>query len=242
MKNHRLSFGIAGLLGVLALGPTQLATLPGRLLGPVVRLGAWPASPLFSLGVAVRRGAEPLPGEEAAVALVRENERLSVEVQKLRRLYEDAVQRLAEQGPLRDRLLQEGRRRVTEVSARVTGTRGGGALPELLIDAGSRDAVEPDQPVVFEEAVVGRVVPPVSEGSARVAPLFGFASSLAVEIRSADGHAGCGPGSCPTPPRAASSRASSAAKPRSPRATPSGSTTTCCCRRPAASASAGLPW
>ncbi|BAM04508.1 rod shape-determining protein MreC [Phycisphaera mikurensis] len=187
MRDHRLSFGIAGLAGVLALAPTPVATLPGRVLGPVVRTIAWPATPLYRLGVAVRRGAEPAPGEAEGLALRRENETLRVETQRLRRLYEDAVQRLAEQGPVRDRLLREGRRRVDEVSARVTGQRGGGALPEVSVDAGRREGLAPDQPVVFQDAVVGRVVPPVAAGSARVAPLFGFASSLAVEIRSADG-------------------------------------------------------
>lgn len=187
MRDHRLSFGIAGLLALLSLGPTSFATVPGRVLSPVVGLVTWPAAPLFRLGVAVRRGTEAPPEEAEALALRRENEALTVEVQRLRRQYEDVVQRLYESGPTRERLLAEGARAVREVPARVTGRRGGGAVPEVEIDAGERDGLEPDQPVVFQEAVVGRVVPPVREGTARVAPLFGFSSSLAVEIRSADG-------------------------------------------------------
>ena len=187
MRDHRLSFGIAGLLGVLALAPTPVATLPGKVLGPVVRLATWPASPLYRLGVAVRRGAEPAPGEEEALALRRENEALRVEAQRLRRVVEDMAQRLEEQGPVRERLAALGERRVSEVSARVLGRRGGGAVPEVEVDAGTAAGLEPDQPVVFQDEAVGRVVPPVSERSARVAPLFGFSSSLAVEITSADG-------------------------------------------------------
>ena len=187
MRDHRLSFGIAGLLGAMALGPTGLAQLPGRVLGPVVHVAAWPASPLYRLGVAVRRGAEPVPGEEEALQLTRANATLRVENQRLKREVRDLAQRLAEQGPVRERLEALAERNVSEVSARVTGRRGGGALPEVEVDAGGREGLEPDQPVVFEDAVVGRVVPPVGEGSARVAPLFGFSSSLAVEIGTPDG-------------------------------------------------------
>lgn len=140
------------------------------------------AAPLLRIAnvpiVALQQGLERLVGVSN---IYEQNERLRIEVQRLRQYQDTAVQLERENQDLRDMLKVPARESRPAATARIIGIGGGAFERNLIVDAGSGDGVGRDMPVVGKQGLVGRVIS-VGRLSSRVLLITDLNSRVPVRI------------------------------------------------------------
>jgi cell shape-determining protein MreC len=164
--------------------PAGLAGLAGGMIKPVADLAVRPVQAVV-YEVAVSLAADedetpslrPGPGSPEALRLAYDEAR--VEVDRLQQRVHELERRLE----LIEGVEELGDTPTRPLTAKVTGYRDTGPAAVLSINRGTRQGVAPNQAVVYESAVVGRVLAPVAPNAAEVELITAHDAGLQVRIQ-----------------------------------------------------------
>ena len=176
--------GAAGALLVInSQLPPKWASLAGGLLEPVVSLAVMPIqSGVYQVAVALadeEPSADDPRSPNSPEALRLAHSEALVEVDRLQQRISELERRLE----LIEGVEELGDTETRPLTAKVTGYRNTGPAVIISIDRGTRQNVAPNQTVVYEAAVVGRVLAPVGETSADVELVTAHDAGLQVRIQ-----------------------------------------------------------